>query len=86
MSPLAKFADELEALAGAIDRYRFGGPERYVVDVDALRRKLRNLVDRMRREASVAPVERLPLAVGRRAVMSGGREVTVEHRRRRLRA
>ena len=49
MSPLAKFADELEALAGAIERYRFGGPERYVVDVDALRRKLRNLVDRMRR-------------------------------------
>lgn len=50
--------------------------------MDEPRRRLRDMADRMRREASVKPPERLALSTARRAV-SAGREVRIEHRRRR---
>jgi hypothetical protein len=78
MTTLAVFADELAKLADDIGSKRFRGTERYLIDVDELRVVLRDMVQRMRRVASVKPNARPTACYGR--PVSGKRLVTVERK------
>jgi hypothetical protein len=82
VTALAKYADEIIALAEQTKGHGFRDPQHFEIDLAELRRRLRDMADRMRRDASVTPNAK-PIHVGSRPPISGGREVCVVRERRR---
>jgi hypothetical protein len=82
VTPLLKYADELDALADQAGGHGFRDSRRYEVDLAELRRRLYDMADRMRRDASVTPNAK-PIYVGSRPPISGSREVVVVRERKR---
>lgn len=84
MTAVLKYADELDAIADQAQGHGFRDSQRYQVDLSELRRRLRDIADRMRRDASVTPNAK-PVMTGGRRPVSGGRDVVVVRERRRQR-
>ncbi len=88
VTDLSRFADELAQIRDLTDAARFRDADRYVERMDALRRSLTDLVERMRSAASRAKAEPSPFRSLRkgpdRRTMTDrdGRRVVVERRRR----
>jgi hypothetical protein len=81
VTALAKYADEIIALAEQTKGHGFRDPQHFEIDLAELRRRLYDMGHRMRREDSIKPNAKPTLTFGRPT--SGGREVVVVRERRR---
>lgn len=87
MTDLTRFADELAKIRDATSGARFRDADRYVESMDGLRHSLTDLVERMRAAASrgkadPSPFRSLRKGPDRRVMVTEGRRVVVERRRR----